>query len=173
MPEERANAVTFQGSPLTLIGNEIKAGDAAPGFTGLAGDLSDITLATDKGKVRVFLSVPSLDTGVCDAEARRFNESAAGFADNVVVYTVSCDLPFAQGRWCGAADAANLKTLSDHRSVSFGDAYGTHIKELRLLSRAVFVVDQNDVVQYAEYIPEITEHPDYEAAFAAIGKITG
>ncbi|MFQ5651571.1 MAG: thiol peroxidase [bacterium] len=168
MAVERTGAVTLKGNPLTLVGPEIKVGDKAPAFKALASDLSEVTLATDRGKIRLFLSVTSLDTSVCDTEAKRFNESAENFPDNIVVYTVSCDLPFAQNRWCGAAEATNVKTLSDHRDLSFGEAYGTAIKELRLLSRAVFLIDQDDVVQYVQYVPEVVEHPNYEAALAAV-----
>lgn len=153
--------------------SKIKVGDKAPDFTVLAGDLSEVNLATDSGKVRLLLSLPSLETPVCDAEAKRFNAEAAGFQDNVVVYSISCDLPFALGRWCAAANANNIKTLSDHRDMSFGDAYGTHSKEFRLLSRAVFLVDQNDVVQYVQYVPEVSQHPDYDAALAAVKNIAG
>lgn len=173
MPVERSGAVTFKGNPLTLIGEELSVGSKAPDFAVLAGDLSEVNLDTDKGKVRLILSVPSLDTPVCDQETKRFNEKAVAFPDNVVVYTVSCDLPFAQNRWCGAAGVENVKTLSDHRDLSFGQAYGTWVKELRLLSRAVFVVDADNTIQYVEYVPEIGAHPDYDAAVAAVSRIAG
>lgn len=168
MAVEKSAAVTFKGGPLTLVGAEIKVGDKAPDFTVLANDLSEVTLGTDAEKARLLVSAPSLDTPVCDAEAKRFNDEAANFGDQVVVYTISCDLPFAQARWCGASNAENIKTLSDHRSVSFGEAYGTHIKELRLLSRAIFLVDADNVVRYVEYVPEVTEHPNYDAALQAV-----
>ncbi|RMF62161.1 MAG: thiol peroxidase [Calditrichaeota bacterium] len=168
MPVERPGAVTFKGNPLTLLGPEIKVGDKAPDFKVLAGDLSEVTLSTDSGKVRLILSVPSLDTPVCDQETKRFNTEATNFPDNVLVYTVSVDLPFAQNRWCGTEGVKNVKTLSDHRDLSFGDAFGTHVKELRLLSRAVFLIDADDTVRYVEYVPEIGEHPNYEAAIEAI-----
>jgi thiol peroxidase len=172
MPVERAGAVTFKGNPLTLLGAEVKTGDMAPNFNVLANDLSEVSLETDKGKARLLLSVPSLDTPVCDAETRRFNAEAGKFPDNVMVYTISCDLPFAQARWCGTAEVKNLRTLSDHRSLSFGEAYGTWIKELRLLSRAVFLVDENDTVRYVEYVREIGEHPNYDAVIDAVRKLS-
>jgi len=171
MPIEREGSVTFKGNPLTLIGSEIKVGDSVPDFAVLANDIAEVTQDTDKGKIRLILSVPSLDTPVCDMETRRFNESAVNFSDNILVYTVSVDLPFAQKRWCGAANVESVKTLSDHRAMSFGEAFGTWIKELRLLSRAVFIVDEKDRVQYVEYVPEVGEHPDYDAALAAVKKL--
>lgn len=172
MPVERAGAVTFKGNPLTLLGSEIKVGDKAPNFRVLANDMSEVSLETDKGKIRLLLSVPSLDTPICDAETRRFNAEATSFPENVVVYTISCDLPFAQARWCGTADVRIVKTLSDHRDLSFGEAYGTWIKELRLLSRAVFLVDVNDTIRHVEYVPEIANHPNYDAVVEAIRKLT-
>lgn len=159
-------SITFGGNPVTLLGNEVKVGDKAPNFTVLANDLSPVTLEDSKGSVRLISVVPSLDTGVCDAQTRRFNEEAAKF-DNVQILTISVDLPFAQGRWCGAAGVDKVQTLSDHRDLSFGEAYGIAIKEHRLLARAVFVVDSNDTVTYAEYVSEATDHPNYEAAIEA------
>jgi len=159
-------SITFAGNPVTLIGNEVKVGDKAPNFTVLANDLSPVTLEDSKGSVRLISVVPSLDTGVCDAQTRRFNEEASKL-DNVKILTVSVDLPFAQKRWCGAAGIENVQTLSDHRDLSFGEAFGVAIQELRLLARAVFVVDSNDTVTYAEYVNEVTTHPNYEAALEA------
>ncbi|MCM3790233.1 thiol peroxidase [Domibacillus indicus] len=158
--------VTFKESPITLTGNEVKAGDQAPDFTVLANDLSEISLADTRGKVRIISAVPSIDTGVCDAQTRRFNEEAANLA-NVEVLTISADLPFAQSRWCAAAGLENVKTLSDHRDFSFAQNYGVGIEELRLLTRSVFVLDSNDKVIYVEYVPEATNHPNYEAAIEA------
>ncbi|MBP1934338.1 thiol peroxidase [Ammoniphilus resinae] len=158
--------VTFKGNSITLLGNEVKVGDKAPNFTVLANDLSPVTLEDSKGTVRVISVVPSLDTGVCDQQTRRFNEEAANL-EGVTILTVSVDLPFAQKRWCGAAGIERVQTLSDHRELSFGEAYGVAIKELRLLTRAVFVVDKNDQVTYVEYVPEATNHPNYEAAIDA------
>ncbi|WLR56063.1 thiol peroxidase [Mesobacillus subterraneus] len=159
-------SVTFKGNPVTLLGNEVKVGDQAPDFKVLANDLSEVTLQDSKGQVRLISVVPSLDTGVCDAQTRRFNEETAN-VDNVKILTVSVDLPFAQKRWCGAAGIDKVQTLSDHRELSFGEAYGVGIKELRLLARAVFVVDSNDKVTYVEYVSEATDHPNYEAAIEA------
>lgn len=158
--------ITFKGNPVTLLGNGVKVGDHAPNFTVLANDLSEVTLENTKGQVRLISVVPSLDTGVCDAQTRRFNQEASNL-DNVKILTVSVDLPFAQKRWCGAAGIENVQTLSDHRDLSFGEAYGVAIQELRLLARAVFVVDSNDTVTYVEYVSEATNHPDYEAAIEA------
>ncbi|MEG0470717.1 MAG: thiol peroxidase [Solibacillus sp.] len=160
--------VTFKNGPVTLIGNEVTVGVTAPDFNVLANDLSAVTLNDSKGKIRLFSVVPSLDTGVCDQQTRKFNEAAAELGDNVIVYTVSMDLPFAQKRWCGAAGIDQVVTVSDHRDASFGEAYGVHIKELRLLTRAVFVVDGDNKVAYVEYVPEATDHPNYEAAIEAV-----
>lgn len=161
--------VTFKGNPVTLLGNEVKVGDQAPDFSVLANDLSAVTLADSKGTVRIISVVPSLDTGVCDQQTRRFNEEASKLAD-VNILTVSVDLPFAQKRWCGAAGVDQVQTVSDHRDLSFGQAYGVVIEELRLLARAVFVIDKDDKVVYVEYVSEATEHPDYEAPVLAAKK---
>ncbi len=158
--------VTFKGNPVTLLGNEVKVGDKAPNFSVLANDLSPVTLESTKGQVRLISAVPSLDTGVCDAETRRFNEEANSLGD-VKILTISVDLPFAQKRWCGANGIENVQTLSDHRDLSFGEAYGVVIQELRLLTRAVFVVDSSDTITYVEYVSEATNHPNYEAALEA------
>lgn len=158
--------VTFKGNPITLVGTEVKVGDQAPNFQVLANDLSPVTLETYKGAVKLISVVPSIDTGVCDAQTRRFNEDAASI-ENAKVLTISVDLPFAQKRWCAANGLENVVTLSDHRDLSFGEAYGVVMKELRLLARAVFVVDGNDKVVYVEYVSEGTSHPNYEAALEA------
>jgi thioredoxin-dependent peroxiredoxin len=158
--------ITFKHNPVTLLGNEVRVGDQAPDFTVLANDMSPVTLADSKGSVRLISVVPSLDTGVCDAQTRRFNEAASQL-DNVKILTISVDLPMAQKRWCAAAGIENVQTLSDHRDLSFGEAYGVHIKELRLLARAIFVIDSNDKVTYVEYVSEGTDHPNYEAAIEA------
>jgi thioredoxin-dependent peroxiredoxin len=159
-------SVTFANNPVTLIGNEVKVGDKAPNFSVLANDLSPVTLEDSKGSVRLISVVPSIDTGVCDAQTRRFNEEASKL-ENVKILTVSVDLPFAQQRWCAAAGIENVQTVSDHRDLSFGEAYGVAIQELRLLARAIFVVDSNDQVTYVEYVSEVTNHPNYEAAIEA------
>lgn len=166
-PLERPKATTMKGNPLTLVGPVRKAGDKLPDFTVVDNALKPVTAADTAGKVRIFSVVPSLDTPVCDLQTRRFNEEAAKFGDKVRIYTVSADLPFAQKRWCGAANATNVQTLSDYQTGSFGQAMGTFIKELHLESRAVFVVDAEGTIRYAEYVPEIGEHPKYDAALAA------
>lgn len=159
-------SVTFKQNPVTLVGNEVKVGAQAPDFTVLANDLSEVSLSDSKGSVRIISVVPSIDTGICDAQTRRFNEEAAKI-DNVKVLTISNDLPFAQKRWCAANGLENVQVLSDHRDLSFGEAYGTLMKELRLLARAVFVVDSSDKITYTEYVSEGTTHPNYEAAIEA------
>lgn len=161
--------VTFQQDPVTLLGNEISAGDKAPDFTVLSNDLGEVSLYDYKGKVKLITTVPSVDTGVCSEETKRFNEEADKL-DNTHVLTVSMDLPFAQARWCAANGVKNLDTLSDHRDADLGEKYGVLIKELRLLTRAVFVVDSNDNVTYVEYVSEVTDFPDYDKALEAARK---
>jgi thioredoxin-dependent peroxiredoxin len=165
---ERSGDITFQGNPLTAIGPKLKAGDKAPAFELLANDLSPVALSDSAGKVRLLVSVPSLDTPVCDMETRTFNEQLDKLGGAVVGYTISADLPFAQARWCGAAGVKAMQTISDHREMAFGAAYGVYIKELRLDARAVFILDGEGYLRYVEYVPEITNQPDYAAAFAAI-----
>jgi thiol peroxidase len=164
---ERSGATTLKGKPLTLIGPELKAGDRAPDFTVVDTSLQPVTLAGTAGKVRIFSVVPSLDTPVCDAQTKRFNEEAAKLPA-VDIYTISMDLPFAQKRFCGQFGLDNVKMLSDHKSGSFGENYGTLIKELRIESRAIFVVDKDDVIRYVEYVKEVADHPNYEQAFSAV-----
>jgi thioredoxin-dependent peroxiredoxin len=166
--EERTDLVTLKGGPVTLLGPEVKAGQPAPNVELTANDLSTVQLSSSKGKVCIVIAVPSLDTPVCDTETRRFNEEAANLGDDVVVLAVSMDLPFAQARWCGAAGIKNVQTLSDHRDAAFGASYGVLIKGLRLLARAVFVVDKQGVVRYTELVKEVTNEPDYDAALAAV-----
>lgn len=168
---ERSGAVTFKGTPLTLIGKEVKEGEPAPDFTALDNDLSPVSLSSFKGKVCVICSVPSLDTPVCDAETRRFNEEASRLGDDVVILTVSVDLPFAQKRWCGAAGVDRLKTLSDHRELTFGYAYGVVIKELKLLARAIFVVDKGGILRYIQLVKEVADEPDYETVLSQVKKL--
>lgn len=170
MAEERKNAVTFKGGPITLVGPELKAGDAAPAFTTVGAGLKEVTLADSAGKVRLISVVPSIDTPVCDQQTRRFNEEAASLGDDVVILTVSMDLPMAHGRYCAAEGIDKVTCISDHRDASFGTAFGTLIQELRLLTRAIFVVDRDDKIQHVEYVKEVTEHPDYDAALAAAKK---
>lgn len=164
---ERTDVITMKGNPLTLCGDEVKVGDAAADFEVLGNDLSAVKLSDYKGRVVIISAVPSLDTPVCDVQTRKFNEEATSLSDDVVVLTISTDLPFAQSRWCGAAGVENVTTLSDHRDVSFGEAFGVHIKELRLLSRAVFVIDREGVIRYVQIVPELTNEPDYESALEA------
>jgi thiol peroxidase len=169
---ERTGAVTLKGKPLTLVGPELKVGDRAPEFVCVDNDLKPVNLAQTGKEVRIFSVVPSLDTPVCDAQTRRFNEEAAKLP-GVEIFAISMDLPFAQRRWCGAFGIDRVKMLSDHREASFGTAYGTLIKELRLESRSIFVVDRNNVIRHAEYVQEVTDFPDYEAALAVARSLTG
>ena len=159
--------VTFQQEPVTLLGNEVKIGDQAQNFTVLSNDLKEVTLDDYKGKVKLISVVPSIDTGVCSDQTRRFNEEADKL-DNVHVLTISMDLPFAQARWCASNGIEKVDTLSDHRNGDFGEKYGVLIKELRLLARSIFVVDSNDKVTYVEYVDEVSNHPNYEAALEAV-----
>lgn len=163
---ERPNAVTLRGNAFTLQGPEIKAGDKAPDFTVLDNDLKPVSLKDTQGKVRIISVVPSVDTPVCDQQTRRFNQEAAKLP-NVEILTISMDLPFAQKRWCGAAGVDKVRLLSDHREASFGRAWGTLVKELRLNARSVFVVDKDGTVRHAEYVKEISAHPDYDKALNA------
>jgi thioredoxin-dependent peroxiredoxin len=164
--QERAGATTLKGNPLTLLGPELKAGDKAPDFEAVDNGLQPVTLSSTGNKVRIFSVVPSLDTPVCDMQTKRFNEEAAKL-QNVDIYTVSVDLPFAQKRWCDAFAVDKVKMLSDHRSGSFGMAYGTLIKELRIESRAIFVVGPDGKIRYSEYVKEVADHPNYQAALEA------
>lgn len=168
---ERAGVVERKGTPLTLVGPELKVGEPAPDFTAFNTDLQPVRLAAFTGKVVVLVSVPSLDTPVCDREARRFNEEAAKLGKDVAVVVVSMDLPFAQKRWCGAHGIENVVTLSDYRTASFGAACGVLIKELRLLARAVFVVDPKGVIRHIQIVKELTSEPDYDAALAAAKRL--
>lgn len=158
--------VTFKQEPVTLVGTQIKVGDKAPDFKVLTNNLEEVTLGDYEEKVKLISVVPSVDTGVCSDQTRRFNEEADKL-DNVVVLTISMDLPFAQGRWCAANGIKKVETLSDHRDADFGEKYGVLIKELRLLARSLFVVDSNNVVQHVEYVQEVSTHPDYDSALKA------
>ncbi len=165
--QERTGIITFKGNPFTLLGPELKVGEKAPDFNLVDNGLQPVSLATYGGKVKIISAVPSLDTPVCDTETRRFNQEAAALPGDVVLLTVSLDLPFAQKRWCGAAGIDKVVTLSDYQNRSFADAYGILIKELKLLTRAIFVVDAADVIRYIQIVPEVTAEPDYGAAVAA------
>jgi thiol peroxidase len=171
MAQERTGVATLKGNPITLIGPELKVGDKAPDFKVNKNLIEQASLADYAGKVKLISVVPSLDTGVCDAQTRRFNEEAAKLGDNVVVLTISVDLPFAQSRWCGAAGIDKVVTLSDYKEHSFGKGYGVLINEIKLLMRSIFVIDANDTIQYVEYLGEMTEHPNYENAIAAVTKL--
>ncbi len=168
---ERTGIITFKGNPFTLVGPELKVGDKAPDFSVVDNGLAPVTLASYAGMIKIISSVPSIDTPVCDAEVRKFNQGAALLPGNVVVLTVSADLPFAQKRWCGAAGIDKVVMLSDYRDRSFANSYGVLIKELLLLTRAIFIVDANDVVRYIQIVPEVTSEPDYDAVIAAARKL--
>ncbi len=167
---ERPGVVTLKGNPMTLVGPELKPGDQAPDFQCVDMTLKAVDLAETGHNIRIFSVVPSLDTPVCDMQTKRFNDEAANLK-GVDIFTISMDLPFAQKRWCTSFAVENVKMLSDHKDSSFGTAYGTLIKELRIESRAIFVVDKNNVIRYVEYVPEVTEHPNYDAALTATKKL--
>ena len=165
--KERSGIITMHGNPLTLVGQEVNSGDTAPDFEALDNGLNPVRFSGFRGKVVIISAVPSLDTPVCEMETRRFNSEAAGLGGNIVILTISMDLPFAQKRWCGAAGVDKVVTLSDHRAAEFGNSYGVLIKELRLLARAVFVVDAKGVVRYVQLVKEIADEPDYDAVLSA------
>jgi thiol peroxidase len=165
---EEKKVVTMKGNPLTLTGKSVKVGDSAPDFEVLANDLSPVKLSSFAGKVCLISSVPSLDTSVCDIQTKTFNKKAGALSDNIVVLTISMDLPFAQKRWCGAAGVENVQTLSDHRKAEFGNAFGVLIKELRLLARAVFIVDAKGKIRYIQIVDELTNEPNYDKAIEAL-----
>jgi thiol peroxidase len=160
---ERKGVITFKGGPLTLIGPEIKVGDTAPNFKLLNSSLQEVTLDSFKGKTLIISVAPSLDTPVCSLQTQRFNKEIPQLPAGVEVITVSADLPFAQARFCGA-EGIKMITLSDHRDMAFGDAYGTHIKELRLETRSIFVVGKDGKIKHVEIVKEVTEHPNYDEA---------
>jgi len=165
MAKEREGAVTMRGNPVTLVGDEIKVGDAAPDFQLVGQDMSPVKLSDYSGKVVLISAVPSLDTPVCDTETRRWDKERAALGD-VEMLTVSMDLPMAQKRWCGAAEVGH-RTASSHRDEVFATDYGVLMKGPRLLTRAVFVIGKDGKVKYVEYVPEVTTEPNYEAALAA------
>jgi thiol peroxidase len=166
--KERTGITSTRGKPLTLLGNEVKIGDKAPNVEVIANDMSPVKLSSYRGKVCVIASVPSLDTKVCDIETRRFNEEAGKLGPDVVILTISRDLPFAQKRWCGAAGIDKVQTLSDYREANFGLAYGVLVKETRLLARAVFVVDKEGVIRYIQIVDDTSKEPNYQAVLDAI-----
>lgn len=165
---EDKKVVTMKGNPLTLVGNPVKVGDKAPDFEVLTNDLSPVKFSSFAGKICLISSVPSLDTSVCDTQTRKFNEQAGTFGKDVVVLTISMDLPFAQKRWCGAAGVENVQVLSDHRKAEFGNAFGVLIEQLRLLARAVFIVDAKGIIRYIQIVDELTNEPDYQEAIEAL-----
>ena len=169
----RTGMVTMRGNPLTLIGPALKPGDKAPDFQCVAQDLTPVTLASSAGKARLLISVPSLDTPVCSTETIRFNREVAGIGGNTQVSVISMDLPFAQRRFCGSENISNIQTLSDHREASFGRAYGVLIKELRLLARALFVVDPSGTIRYVQIVPEVAQEPNYDEALNALRAAAG
>ncbi len=165
--EKRTNVVTFAGNPAVLVGAEAKVGQAAPDFTAVKGDLSAFHLSELKGKKVLISVVPSVDTGVCEAQTRRFNVEADKL-ENTAILTISADLPFAQGRFCAAEGIKNLILLSDHRELDFAHKYGFELEGLRLLSRGIVVIDEEGIIRYVEYVPEVTSHPDYDKALEAV-----
>jgi thiol peroxidase len=168
---ERPGVITMKGHPLTLVGQEVQVGDLAPDFEVIANDLSPFKFSTLKGTVCVISAVPSLDTPTCDIETRWFNEEAAKLGPEVAILTISMDLPFAQRRWCGAAGVDRVKTYSDHREAAFGQAYGVLIKELRLLARAVFVVDKAGTLRYMQLVKELANEPNYDEVLKAVAQL--
>jgi len=169
--KERFGLITLKGQPVTLVGNNVAEGDSAPDFQVVDNDLKPFSLSALKNKVAIITSVPSLDTAVCDLEARRFNQEATSLGDDVKVLVISMDLPFAQKRWCATAGVSNVLTLSDYKDVSFGTQYGLLIKELRLLARAVLVVDRQKTIRYMELVKEVGQEPNYELALDAAKKL--
>lgn len=167
---ERKGIITFGGDPVTLIGEETKVGSKAPEFKALKNDLSEFSLDEVKGKVVIISSVPSIDTPVCELQTKRFNEEAAKL-DDAVVLTLSCDLPFAQSRFCAADGIDKVIVLSDHRDLDFGTKYGLVIKELRLLARAITIIDKDGTIKYQEIVSEVTNHPDYDKALEEAKKL--
>jgi thioredoxin-dependent peroxiredoxin len=171
MAEERSGVITFKGNPMTLYGPELRVGDPAPYFNVVDNSLQPVTRDDAKGRVQLIAAVPSIDTPVCDTMTRKFNEEAGRLPDKVAVYTISLDLPFAQKRWCGTAGIEKIQVLSDYQDRTFGLNYGILIRELKLLARAVFVLDQDEKIAYMEIVPEVTAEPDYAAALAAVKKL--
>jgi len=169
--KERKGLVTMGGQPITLVGDEVKVGDAAPDVELIANNLAPVKISSYRGKVCVLSSVPSLDTSVCDLETREFNRKAEDLGPEVAILTVSMDLPFAQKRWCGSAGVSRVITLSDHRAAAFGTAYGVLMKESRLLARCVFVADKKGIIRYVQLVPEIGKEPNYEEVIKAVRKL--
>ena len=168
---ERIGMVTMKGNPITLVGDEVTVGQKAPDFVAIDHNLAPVKFSSYRGKICILASVPSLDTPVCATETRKFNEEASRLSPDIVILTISMDLPFAQKRWCGAEGISRVQTLSDHRDASFGTSYGVLIKELRLLARAVFLVDQKGVLQHVQLVKEIASEPNYKDVWHALKKL--
>ena len=168
---ERKGIVTVKGNPVTLTGSEVKVGDKASEFTLVDGDLREVRLKDFVGKIKVMSVAASLDTPVCDMQARRFNQEAAKLPKDVVIFNITMDLPFAISRFCTTAGIDKVYAFSDHRDASFGNSYGVLIKELRLLARSIFIVDKNDMIRYMEIVPDLTNQPDYDKALDALKKL--
>jgi thiol peroxidase len=168
--KRNTNVVTFGGNPVTLMGKMVKTGANAKNFMGLDAGLKPVQLSDFQGKVRIISSVPSVDTSVCADQTRRFNKEAAQL-EGAQIITISCDLPFALGRFCAAEGIDNIVTISDHKETDFGVKYGFLIEEFRLLARGIVIVDQEDIVRYVEVVPEIGEHPDYDKALEEAKKL--
>lgn len=168
---ERKGATAFKGNPLTLIGPQLKVNDRAPDFKVVDTALKEVTLKAFQGKAKLISVTPSLDTAVCDHQARKFNEEAAKLPNSIEVMNISMDLPFAINRFCSTAGIDRIKTFSDHRDASFGNAYGVLIKELRLLARSIFLIDANDSIRYIEVTPEMTNNVNFDAALEAARKL--
>ena len=168
---ERKNVVTLKGNPVTLLGDEVKVGDKARDFKALDYNLGEKTIKDFQGKIKLIASVPSLDTPVCDSEIKRFNDEAAKLSKDLAVIFMSMDLPFAQKRFCQEFDINKVKTLSDHREAGFGMSYGALIKEMRLLTRAIFILDKTDTIKYVEYVKELSMPPDYNAALTVLKEV--
>lgn len=169
---ERKGIVTMKGNPMTLIGPQLKAGDKAPEFTVLDNKFTSMGLKDFKGKVKLISVTTSLDTSVCDMQARRFNQEAGKLPEDIVLMNISMDLPFAISRFCTTAGIDKVKTFSDHKDASFGIAYGVLVKEMRLLARSIFIVDKDNIIKYVEIVPEITNHPDYDKALEMVKKLS-
>jgi thiol peroxidase len=170
---ERAGAVTMKGNPLTLLEEGLAVGQKAPSFTVLSNDMKETSSDDFKEKIKLIASVPSLDTPICDLEIKRFNDEASKLSKDLIIIFVSMDLPFAQKRFCHDNNIKKVKTFSDYRDADFGRKYGVLIKELRLLARAIFIIDSGDTVRYVEYVSELTSHPNYEAALQALKGVVG
>jgi len=168
---ERENVVKVKGNPVTLLGEEVKLGQKALDFRALNTNMEEVLLSSFKNKIKLIASVPSLDTPVCDLEIKRFNDEASRLSKDLVIIFISMDLPFAQKRFCQANNIKIVKTLSDHRDADFGQKFGVLIKELRLLARAIFILDKNDIIKYVQVVPELTSPPDYETALSSLRNI--